>query len=679
MEDDPKSRLPLEFGNIEGIQNLDTSRMALRWALERIRSLEKINAELLKKADWELKMRLKAEEEFKSQGELEKAHLDEVLRKRQAELEAKFAANLAEWERDYQRLKAETQRQLPIRRAEDLRREEELKALSARLSDRSAALGAREAEFDAFCRRQRAALESDIARLEEAAEEKLQARLKAAEREKREVSTEMSDRLRALEDKHRRELREVTERLAAADERAERKKARADDPEEKGGRIKELEARLARQKDELDDLRDRLSEAVERGRKESQSPTPAKKENIKLRRMEEDIQRALDEHLRKAEQEKASLISELTELRRGLRDAEEPGESRPRPAAQDEPAPPAAERQEPPAAPKKVLAHPPAPAAGPRESAAMKAAFQIYGEAVAALRRTLPAAGTPPAGIPEPLRAVTRALQEATGNAPLLALCSRSTADNYLYAHSANTAILSLHLGKAAGWSQDRLYLLGLSALLHELGMFKLFDIAAQRTPGEDWQAVLEARAHPMDDEGQLDHPRTLAEVIRRQFAESSGGGHALRGTLSDDDIRTASRLIARCDLYEAMCHPRPWRQAMSPHEALKRLIRRNEHEQDRAINRFLVETLSLYPPGSFVRLSSGEIARAVSVHPGVPTRPDVEVIMDGEEARLPSPRPVSLIKDPRVHIVEAVDMEKLHLADREFLDSLKALEYWPD
>ena len=186
-----EDKIRFELGDIEGIDSLDTARLGLRWALERLRSLEKAASESAKKAEWKLKMRLKAEEEFKSQLDLEHAHLKDVLRQRQDQLEKEYALKLAAWERDYQEMAAQARREgrsktdqeqadIEDKKAklekEYAQRMEAMREVDRRMELRDRALGEREAEFERFCALQKARLESDIVRMEKEAEAKAESR-----------------------------------------------------------------------------------------------------------------------------------------------------------------------------------------------------------------------------------------------------------------------------------------------------------------------------------------------------------------------------------------------------------------------------------------------------------------------------------------------------------------------
>ncbi|MBI4677609.1 MAG: hypothetical protein HY748_08500 [Elusimicrobia bacterium] len=248
-----KDEAPFDITRVDDIANIETARMALRWALERLSSLEKLNAELLRKAEWELRMRIKAEEEFKSQLELERAHAEEALRLRRSQLDEEYAAKAAARQREHEGRLAEAReraQQSAARLDEEYskRRQEletdyrsRLDALSlveSKIRSKETSLADRETEFERFCATQKAELVVEIARIEKEAERKaaervqslqaaLEARLKSVEeawaRDKafldRQVAQWRAQAEEAVSDEElRKDLRETQDDLRRAQE-----------------------------------------------------------------------------------------------------------------------------------------------------------------------------------------------------------------------------------------------------------------------------------------------------------------------------------------------------------------------------------------------------------------------------------------------------------------------------
>jgi HD-GYP domain-containing protein (c-di-GMP phosphodiesterase class II) len=90
-------------------------------------------------------------------------------------------------------------------------------------------------------------------------------------------------------------------------------------------------------------------------------------------------------------------------------------------------------------------------------------------------------------------------LAGGAGSSSSLLMATVQNHDEATYYHSVNVCLLSLALGRFAGLSLDQLRLLGLSALLHDVGRV-VVDEAALRTSGrlsnEDWAQV---RLHPQE------------------------------------------------------------------------------------------------------------------------------------------------------------------------------------
>lgn len=170
-----------DASDVDSIQSLDTARMTLRWALERLRAMEKLNKELEAKSEWEFKMRMKAESDFKALLEHERAHLTEVQRQREAEIEKRFAAKLAEWERGYQAAQEEHGR-----RAAELARKEE--------------------DFDKFCALQKEGAESERRRVASQARRDAEERLRTLQRQTEDRIAELSEAWRKEREAILREL-----------------------------------------------------------------------------------------------------------------------------------------------------------------------------------------------------------------------------------------------------------------------------------------------------------------------------------------------------------------------------------------------------------------------------------------------------------------------------------------
>lgn len=347
-----------------------------------------------------------------------------------------------------------------------------------------------------------------------------------------------------------------------------------------------------------------------------------------------------------------------------------------RPAASRDPAPP------PPPAP---AGRPPAAAPRPARLPAGDAR-KVYGDAIRVMRAVLDRAGRRPPPAQGELRGAAEAIARAmaAGDQALLALTMKSSAGNYLYGHSVNVAVLSAHLGAGLGWSEGDLLILALSALLHDLGLAGRLDTLRQPRALTERERE-ELRTHPIDCGGLLDHIHDIEETERRVIADIVGQGQERitgkgpQGLRRVEDIAQGAQIIGICDVYEALSHHRNWREPLIPHEALKAIIRQSAPEFDQRLVKYLLERLSLYPPGSYVLLSTEEVGLVVGIHPGFPTRPIVEVKTRPDKTADERRTLLDLAEMPVVHVVRAIDETKLNVKDKKLLLQMQAARWWSE
>jgi HD-GYP domain-containing protein (c-di-GMP phosphodiesterase class II) len=166
------------------------------------------------------------------------------------------------------------------------------------------------------------------------------------------------------------------------------------------------------------------------------------------------------------------------------------------------------------------------------------------------------------------------------------------------------------------------------------------------------------AHAGPLDD-GQRRaveaHARAGADLARRLLpgaawlAEVAAGHHErLDGTgypggLREVQISSLTRLLAVCDVYAALCAPRPHRPARETRTALADTLLLAEQGALDARHAERLLQLSFYPVGSAVELADGSAGVVVATHPGRreltnPARPVVALLTDAQGRALPAP-----------------------------------------
>lgn len=232
--------------------------------------------------------------------------------------------------------------------------------------------------------------------------------------------------------------------------------------------------------------------------------------------------------------------------------------------------------------------------------------------------------------------------------------------EDYRISHQVNVAIHALQLGFGLGYSREKLLELGMCALLHDVGMFRIPDeITLKREPLTIYERGV-IGTHPEIGRNILHAFRgsypSLPKVAFEHHEREGGQGYPWG--VSGKDIHEFSRIVAVADIYEAMTHRRPHRAALAQSFSAKELIRlKNALHAPFVIKAFFKE-ISLYPLGSYVTLNNRAIAEVVAIDQNNPLRPDVKILFDGEGNKVFNEVIIKLSRNPLFFIVDGVSRE---------------------
>ena len=105
--------------------------------------------------------------------------------------------------------------------------------------------------------------------------------------------------------------------------------------------------------------------------------------------------------------------------------------------------------------------------------------------------------------------------------------------------------------------------------------------------------------------------------------------------------------------MFEALVHGRAYRDGFITYHAIQKIIENKSKQFNVKIIRGLVNSVSMFPVGSYVKLSSDEVARVLSMNRLRPVRPVVEVIEDSDGRKLKVPLRINLEEEPLLYITK--------------------------
>lgn len=229
---------------------------------------------------------------------------------------------------------------------------------------------------------------------------------------------------------------------------------------------------------------------------------------------------------------------------------------------------------------------------------------------------------------------------------------------HYPHRHSLHVAMLSLALGARAGLGEADLRTLAMGALLADIGMLRIpRSILKQRGPLSIAQRF-DVMQHPIHSVDMLDGvgwvPEDARYVVYQSHERSNGAGYPRRTVR--EGIHPLARIVGVADTYVAMVSDRPHRPAILPYKAQEAIVRQAATGLfDSATVRLLIETLSLYPVGSYVLLDDGRLAKVLRGNGPRYDRPVVRAWDLGEPPEDTNGELLDLVAEESLNVIRAV------------------------
>jgi hypothetical protein len=100
-------------------------------------------------------------------------------------------------------------------------------------------------------------------------------------------------------------------------------------------------------------------------------------------------------------------------------------------------------------------------------------------------------------------------------------------------------------------------------------------------------------------------------------------------------------------DCYSAMTRARPWGDALSPQQALEEINKLRDGWFSASVVDAFIQCVGLYPVGTLVELSSGEVAVVIGQNRIRRLKPRVLVLLAPDKSPNKHPAPIDLLFDP--------------------------------
>jgi HD-GYP domain-containing protein (c-di-GMP phosphodiesterase class II) len=203
----------------------------------------------------------------------------------------------------------------------------------------------------------------------------------------------------------------------------------------------------------------------------------------------------------------------------------------------------------------------------------------------------------------------------------------------YAPAHSVHTAALLALLTRRMNLPANHREILLCAALTMNIALVELQNELFAQEEGLNADQRQAIQAHPLLSSAILREAGVTDELWHTlvQTHHESWIGNGYPFALDREHILPPAHILHLADIACAKLTPRRYRSALLPATALGHIFQRKDAEFDSAFTTLLIKELGIYPPGSFVKLSSNEIG-VVTYRGNKPSTPQVAALrkLDG-------------------------------------------------
>lgn len=228
------------------------------------------------------------------------------------------------------------------------------------------------------------------------------------------------------------------------------------------------------------------------------------------------------------------------------------------------------------------------------------------------------------------------------------------------YQHSLQNCALGIAFGRHLGLHKKELNILATGLLLMDIGKIKLPQALLHKAGPHTEAEANVMRKHVAysvemlrQTKGMNEHVINIALTHHERY-DGSGYPNGLVG------IQTPAygRMAAIIDCYDAMITDMPYRQAIAEHKALQNIY----NSRDKAFQVELVEQfmqcMGVYPTGSLVELSTGEVGAILAQNAEQKLKPKVLMLLDKNKRPFKKRRIFDLTKQQKtpLHIAKSLE-----------------------
>lgn len=226
---------------------------------------------------------------------------------------------------------------------------------------------------------------------------------------------------------------------------------------------------------------------------------------------------------------------------------------------------------------------------------------------------------------------------------------------DYFLLHALDVCIYSLIVAKIMRLGYEDVVMLGIGALLHDIGKTKISENIINKVGKLTDEEFEEAKKHSEFGYNILIRvPQIDSEIVKivlQHHERCDGSGYPKH--LKGKDIYLLSKIVAIADIYDALTSDRVYKKKILPHEAAEYLLSISNTKIDSQIAKVFINNIAIYPKGCQVLLSTNQVAFVIDSNSKMPLRPILKITTDKYRNPLPVPYEMNLQNNSNVLITQ--------------------------
>lgn len=218
------------------------------------------------------------------------------------------------------------------------------------------------------------------------------------------------------------------------------------------------------------------------------------------------------------------------------------------------------------------------------------------------------------------------------------------------YSHGVKVALYMIALGRHLGFPKRLMSTLGMIGTLADVGKTKLpralLEKPGMLTPSEFAIVKEHVRLGLELLQQSMELPEEVEQGIAQHHERLDGSGYP-KG-LSGDEISIYGRIAAIADSFAALITPRAYANPLAPQEALMSLYEWAGTSFHEPLVEQFVQAIGVFPVGSLVELSTGEVAVVLAHNRVRRLEPKVLVLTASDKRPISPPVQRDLLRQPR-------------------------------